>query len=989
MLEELEPRALLSTAIPLNPASWTPVGPAPITGGQTPGNQPVSGRIAALAAHPTDPDTIYIAAAGGGVWKTIDGGTHWTPLTDDQPTLFMGAIALAPSNPDIIYAGTGEANNSPNNTFYGRGILKSTNAGASWTLLGTAQFDRQAISEIRVDPTDPNNVYVAVGGPQTNGLDRDTGINTGIWRSTDGGLTFINTTTRISTTAAFTDLEIDPLNPNILYASVGDLFGDAANGVYKTTNNGGSWARAGNIPTGLADGRITTAISPSNPQTIYAAIVGSGQAGSAPFGRLYRMLRSTDGGNFWTDLTAGTPDYFGLNEDAGQGFGWYDSTLAVNPSNPDVVYAGGNFSIIASINGGVTWDDISVGADGNGPHVDHHGIGFDALGRLLDGNDGGLWRLADPNPASVAWTDLNGDLNTIQFIGIALDPTTSNVAYGGSQDNGTNKFIDALGWDHIVDGDGGFVRVDPTNPGTIYQEFFGISLGRSDDGGLNFASATTGIDPDDPANFYVPYVLDASNSSRLLYGTNRVYETLNRGDQWTPISTPFANGWDSAAPIDALATAATDPNTIYASAGGHIFVTTNRGATWQRRDIPGATDSVVDIRVDPANSQVAYAARNRFNGGGNSGHVFRTINGGQTWTDISVNLPDLPVNAIVIDATTAPGVLYVGTDNGVFTSGDGGATWSHFKTGLPNVQVTGLELLRNSRFNILAAGTYGRGLWEITLESPLAGGIDPASDRGVSNSDGITSDNTPSFLGQAAPGAIIRLFADAAGSVLIGQGVADSTGAWGVSTNPLADGVYSFFASAADPDGNLISLMRPLLPSGSRGPLVIDTAGPKIDSVALDPRTGIFRVVFRGDLLSDVDPAALINPANYSLSRPSGRNRRNFAVTSLTVGPDASPVANTVMITFNNGRPVRPGRYVLTISAAGLVDRAGNPLDERSFVPFPGVPAVPGRDFVAQITTDGRTASAPRPFVPPQDLRAAAAFRKFVRDHLRPQRSPR
>ena len=595
-MEVLEDRTLLSSSIPLSSTTWTALGPAPI------GNPNVAntGRLAAIATHPTNSDIIYVATAGGGVWKSTNATAatiNWTPLTDSQQTLFMGALAIAPSDPTVLYAGTGEATNS-GLSFYGRGVLKSTDGGTSWNLLTDGGvFDRRTISQIVVNSSDPNTVYVAISGGGVNGQ----GGNTGIYRSTDGGTNWTNTTTTISTNANYSDLVIDPSNPNTLYAAAG-LGGDAANGIYKTTDAGGNWTKlAGGLPaSGLTIGLTKLAIAASDPQTLYAAIAGTSAGGSTAYGSLYKMMRTTDGGTNWSDLTGnlGTfADYLGSQSFGGQG--WYDSTLAVDPSNSAVVYAAGIAKILKSSDAGGTWDNINSG--GSAPHVDHHAMAFDANGRLLDGNDGGIWRLDNPNVGSISWTNRNGDLNITQFIGIALHPTNADIAYGGTQDNGTLKFTDNLVWSRVSGGDGGFARVDQSSPNTVYHEFFGISLERSDNGGATWAAKTTGIG-NDPANFYVPYVMDPADSTRLLLGTNRVYETHNRADNWTPLSTPNANGWVGSATIDALAAAPTDHNTIYASAGGHIFVTFDHGATWQHRDA-GRHDSFSELLVDPTGSQ--------------------------------------------------------------------------------------------------------------------------------------------------------------------------------------------------------------------------------------------------------------------------------------------------------------------------------------------------------------------------------------------------
>jgi photosystem II stability/assembly factor-like uncharacterized protein len=250
------------------------------------------------------------------------------------------------------------------------------------------------------------------------------------------------------------------------------------------------------------------------------------------------------------------------------------------------------------------------------------------------------------------------------------------------------------------------VRIDFHSPQTIYHTFFYSRSGflqRSDDGGLSWASKTNGIDTSNPAGFYPPFIMDPSNAARLLVGTDRVYETTDRADDWTPISTPNANGWVGNGNIDCLAVAPSDGNMIYAAADGNIFVTTNDGGSWTQRNIPGDLH-IADIAIDPSNSQIAYAVRDRFG----ASHVFRTTNGGMTWSDISGNLPHLPVYTIAL----ASGSLDVGNDDGVYCSTDLGASWNRLGDGLPHVQVR--ELVLNRTLGILAAGTHGRGLWELS-----------------------------------------------------------------------------------------------------------------------------------------------------------------------------------------------------------------------------------------------------------------------------------
>ena len=343
----------------------------------------------------------------------------------------MGAIAVAPSNPSIIYAGTGEANYS--DSLYGRGVLKSTDGGATWTLLGNSVFDRKEISRIVVDPANANIVYVATSGGADNGL----GGGMGVWKSTDGGTTWTDITTAISTVDYVSDLVMDPTNDLVLYAGFGFGGGYSSNGVYKTTNGGSTWTLLSGLPSGTSAGRVAIAIS-SNGQTLYADWSSSTTNG------LLGLYQSINAGASWT-WRINTPNFLG-------GQGNYDNVLAVDPTNASRVYAAGGAdynnhvdnSVLRSDDGGATWTNIIAGTNGHGPHVDHHALVFDAGGGLLDGNDGGLWRATS---LGSTWTDLDGNLGTIQAYGVGVDPNNRNDVFVGSQDNGTEKYTGTSGLD--------------------------------------------------------------------------------------------------------------------------------------------------------------------------------------------------------------------------------------------------------------------------------------------------------------------------------------------------------------------------------------------------------------------------------------------------------------------------------------------------------------------------------------------------------------
>jgi photosystem II stability/assembly factor-like uncharacterized protein len=710
--EPLEPRLVLS--IQLSSTAWTAIGPAPLSSDQS-----YSGRIAGIAADPNDSNTIYIAAAGGGVWKTTNGGQGWSQLTDSQATDTMGAIAVASCNPNVIYAGTGEANNSLDSNF-GRGILVSTDGGSTWTLqTAGGAFDRRTVSKIAIDPNDANTAYAAIAPAGANGL----GGSTGIWKTTDGGATWTNTTAASigDTNDAYSDVAIDPNNPSTLFAAIGNDDGASANGIYKSTDSGGSWQLLGNFPSGASLGRIALAVSSSNSQVVYATVAGDGQKGSSGYGSLDKMERSDDGGNTWNDLTGATPDFM-------SGQGWYNLTIAVDPANSATVYAAGSANytsngIIESTNSGASWSNITSDDKGNSPHTDWHATTFDAAGHLLAGSDGGIWRMdADPGNASgFLWTNLNGDLNTIQFEGVAIDPKNANDALGGSQDNGVELFTGNAAWSQVEGGDGGRTRYSGDA-----KHAYSISPGspvfsRSDDGGITWAAKSNGINANDSSNFYPPFVVDPNDGNHVLLGTDQIYATTNAGDGWTRLTGIGIAGWNPQGnAVDAIAIAASDANRIYAATGGdgatssQIFTSADGGASYKEIDLPTGNGRVSDLDVDPTNALTAYAVVNRFTSG--AGHVFKTTDGGSTWTDISGNLSNLPVWSVRVDS--AGGTIYIGADDGVYNSTDGGTTWARFGTGFPDAQVR--DLAYSPTLNLLGAGTHGRGMWEIEVPQATA-----------------------------------------------------------------------------------------------------------------------------------------------------------------------------------------------------------------------------------------------------------------------------
>ena len=416
--------------------------------------------------------------------------------------------------------------------------------------------------------------------------------------------------------------------------------------------------------------------------------------------------------------------------------GWYDIGLGVDANG--VVYAAGvsyGSNILRSTNLGVTWSDITV-INNVSPHTDHHAIVFDSSNRMLIGNDGGIWRYDSTVPS---WTDLNGNLDTIQFQGIGLHPTSATTVVGGSQDNGTELYTANPDWAETDGGDGGFAQFSQTNGSDCYSvhpvgSFGATAFFQSSTDGCagTWTDATTGF-VNTNANFYPPFIVDRTNGNHLLIGLDRVYETTNGASSWTAISTPGSNGFNNVVSsttynVNTVALApqnGSNPAVIYASTGGGspslIFVSSNDGATWTARNLPtctatghySASCNVNDIATDPNDptGNTAIAVTSNFTGGGL--HVYRTTNAGASWTDISgtgSGFPDLPTWSAQVD-TDPSRTLYVSTETGVYASVSPYSTWTAYGSGLPSVQ--GLDLELNRSLYILAVGTHGRGAWEI------------------------------------------------------------------------------------------------------------------------------------------------------------------------------------------------------------------------------------------------------------------------------------
>ena len=752
--------------VPNTVSQWSPLGPQPISGSY-------SGRVTALAIDPRDSRVAYLGGAQGGVWKTTDGGANWKPLGDQQCSLAIGSIALDPVNPDIVYAGTGEQNFS-GDSYYGCGVLRSTDGGTTWTQLGAAVFDRAAggatVAKVIVDPA-------TAGSATATTLLAATDI--GLWRSTNSGGTW----TQVLATGYgwVTDVVLDPNDPRTVYAASTSIYGNAANGVYKSTDGGQSFVPDSTFPGYRAApiGRIALAIGATSASTsqLYAAVE------SAANGGLLGLYRTTDGGATWTP-TGVVPSTVSCN-----GQCWYDLVLAVDPSNVNTLFLG-TVGLAKSTDGGATFRDVTEFM-----HVDQHAVAIDPRngGAVWAGNDGGAYLSV---VGGGSWQSLNQTLALTQFYpGLSLASGASVRLLGGTQDNGTVEYTGVPAWGSVIGGDGGFTGTDPTAAGVAYGEtqwiagasyagprkrvapggFFGQVLG----------PAGSNINVADPGLFIAPLVLDLARPSTVYFGTNHVYRSRDGGGTWTPLLTT------STGLTSAIAPAPFDSQTVYVgTSGGGVFVTRNGGASWQLPGVGLPGRYVTDIVVHGANPDIAWITVSGFG----THHVFKTTNGGSQWQDINGNLPDIPVNSLVV---LPGGELDVGTDLGVYRSSDGGATWTPFVGGLPNVAVTDLVFHRPS--NTLVAATHGRGAFAATVSV-----VAPAVSLWVD------AQPTTATSGAPIPPIAVSL-REAAGSVVadapsaVSVRIASGPGTLrGTTIVPTVNGVATFGDLAIDGSGTFV-----------------------------------------------------------------------------------------------------------------------------------------------------------------------------------------
>ena len=648
---------------------WRSLGPTLIPKGQTYGTggnnkPPVSGRCAGICISPTDANRLVLCSAGGGLWGTFDQGDTWQPLTDQQPTLSMGAIFAAPGSPNIVYAGTGEGD-----TFsqLGVGLLRSSDGGQTWQHIPSNDLSGVGIFDIAVDPA--NSLHLWVGTTEK------------LLESNDGGATW--RTVQLATTW---DISINPSNPQEIFAST-------VTGLVCSTNGGTTWSLVA-LPGSTSGSRFTrmeVCHAPSRPAIVYVTAVLNDK------GMFWR--RASNHGAFRAQKPPS------LNPDSDIAQAWYDWCLAVSPTDHNILYWGAvELYKGTRKSSGWTWRNISSRSSGDSIHPDQHHLAFDPSDPsvLYACNDGGVFR--SPN-GGTSWKALNPGLSITEFEFIIHLESDDNWIIGGTQDNGTLGNPINGAWDQIALGDGGDCGADDTNK-LCYHSYYGMWIERAPAIGSK-AFKWVNVSPSFPNNyealFYPP--MDVSEKIVAKAGVT-LFISDDSGDNWTEVD--FGGQGEKASAVAIFGT-----RTIFLATENGRLVRIDRATSgWSKSKVTRLTsprnDFISDIVALGAGYSVLWVSCSAFGGG----HVFRSTNGGSTWSDRTGNLPDIPVNAIVVDPKNDQRI-FAATDNGVYQSQNAGTKWSDFSNGLPNAVVG--DMIFHERRRILRVGTHNRGAWEVNV----------------------------------------------------------------------------------------------------------------------------------------------------------------------------------------------------------------------------------------------------------------------------------
>lgn len=665
----LEEANLNAPAVP----QWQSIGP---------GN--IGGRITDIEMPRNNENIIYAGSASGGIFASTDYGATWRAIFDKQSSIAIGDIEIDPNNDNIVYAGTGEPNTGGGSiTYDGNGIYKSTTAGRKWTNIGLTNVG--TIGKISVAKTNSNTVYVAAVG---NIYQKST--NKGLYKSTNGGTSW-SKILYISDSTSVNDVAVSPTDANVVYATTWErisrpnarVYGGITSNLWKSTDGGVSWTKL--FTDDPNRGKITIDIPPTNGSIVYVSMANK----DGTFRAIYKY-----NGTSFTTISNGVS--------GATTYTWWFGGIKCHPTDANIVYYS-DFSLYRTTNGGTSWQIVAGGS-----HVDQHAVCVNPINtqKLVIGNDGGIY--TSTNALSTYSFRPLPNSQVYDFDLYKADETFVSAAF---QDNSfahtSTQSVNS--WSPFGGGDGVEVRVNPLNRTETYSSQYG---------GLSMT--TNGISFADRFNWRCPIRLDPVNPDIRYFGTNKLYKFNPSLSKWSAISGDLTNGSGGGnfGTITTVAVAPSNNNYIYTgSDDGQVYVTKNGGTSWQKITTGLPVLWTTFVKTDRTNPDIAYVGFSGYRYGVKDAHIYKTTNAGTTWTRISNDLPQVPVNDLEIDPANAS-TLYLATDIGVYYSTNGGTNWLRLGAKLPSVVVSTLNFAVNTRY--LYASTYGRSCYKISLPAATA-----------------------------------------------------------------------------------------------------------------------------------------------------------------------------------------------------------------------------------------------------------------------------